>query len=120
MDIKVRKHRKHHFIVSLSQKELIKTPQDIMALLVTGAQNETNLFILNEKNFSAAFYDLKTGIAREVMQKFAEYHLKAAIVGNFKKITHGKFREFIEETNKGSQVYFTDDEDDAVTWLTSK
>jgi PadR family transcriptional regulator AphA len=120
MEIKVKSHRAKKYIISTSPSVLIKKPQDILALLVSGSEHETNRFILKETNFDPAFYDLKTGLAGEITQKFANYRVKAAIIGKFEKVSGKRFREFMLEANKGNQVYFTDDEEDALIWLTSE
>jgi hypothetical protein len=39
--------------------------------------------IVHEKNIVPAFFDLKTRLAGEVLQKFSNYRVRLAIVGNF-------------------------------------
>ena len=43
--------------------------------------------INNEKNITPAFFDLKNGIAGEILQKFSTYRVRLAIVGDFSKYT---------------------------------
>jgi len=120
MEVKVKSYRAKKYIISTSPKVLIKKSQDILELLVVGGEYETNLFILKEANFDPAFYELKTGLAGEIIQKFSNYHVRAAIVGKFEKVNGKRFREFMLEANKGNQVYFTDNQEDGLVWLTSK
>lgn len=66
-----------------------------------------------------AFFDLKTGIAGEILQKFSNYNYKLAIVGDFYNITSKSLRDFIYECNKGSLVFFKDDIESALEALAS-
>jgi len=39
--------------------------------------------ILHEKTITPVFFDLKTGIANEILQKFSNCRMRLAIVGDF-------------------------------------
>ena len=58
-----------------------------------------------------AFFDLKTRIAGEVLQTCVTYHLRVAFVGDLTErlAASGALRDFVRESNKGSQVWFVDD-----------
>ena len=62
--------------------------------------------IIYEKNISHEFFDLKTGIAGEVLQKFSTYRVRLAIVGDFTKYTSKSLADFIFECNNGKHVSF--------------
>jgi hypothetical protein len=54
------------------------------------------------------FFTLSTGLAGEVAQKFVNYRLRLAIVGD---ISHhvarsSALRDFVSETNRGRQLWF--------------
>ena len=38
---------------------------------------------MNQSIFSEAFFDLKTRLAGEILQKYINYHVKVAIIGDF-------------------------------------
>ncbi len=69
--------------------------------------------ILHEKNISPAFFDLKTGLAGEVLQKFSTYRIRLAIVGTFSAYPSKSLRDFIYESNQGRQVNFVSTRDAA-------
>lgn len=62
--------------------------------------------IIHEKNITPDFFDLKSGIAGEILQKFSTYRIRLAIVGDFSKFTSKSLKDFIYESNKGRQVNF--------------
>ena len=98
---------------------VIETEQDILDLIGLCGENDTNLILFHESNFTPAFYDLKTGLLGAIFQKFSNYHVKAAAVVDFRNITGGRFKEFMSECNKGGQFHFYGDKKDAVNWLAS-
>ena len=74
--------------------------------------------IIHEKNLAAAFFDLKTGIAGEILQKFSNYRMRLAIVGDFGKYESESLKAFISESNRGKEVNFVASRDEAIMTLT--
>ena len=62
--------------------------------------------ILHEENIVPEFFDLKTKLAGEVLQKFVQYRMSLAVVGDFSKYASKSLRDFIYECNQGRQVNF--------------
>ncbi|ASZ12729.1 DUF4180 domain-containing protein [Chitinophaga pendula] len=52
------------------------------------------------------FFDLKTGVAGDILQKFSTYDTRLAIVGDFSIFNSNALRDFIYESNKGGRVNF--------------
>ncbi len=73
--------------------------------------------ILQEKNISPLFFDLKTKIAGEILQKFVNYKVRLAIVGDFSKYNSKSLNDFIYESNKGKAVNFLENRDQALEKL---
>ena len=106
------------YLASCSSDQFVRTPQDFLDLLAWGSENETNLVMLQDVNFVPEFYDLKTGLAGEVLQKLSNYSARLAIVGTFDMVVSKRFRELMAESNKGSQVRFAHSRNEAISWLT--
>jgi hypothetical protein len=117
MDVQVLSCQGTAYVASCSPRVIIKKAQDILNLLSFGGEHETNLFMLEEENFDAAFYELKSGMAGEIVQKFSNYHVRAVIVGSFESVRSKRFREFMAESNKGNQLRFMQEKDAALQWL---
>ncbi|MDL2324901.1 DUF4180 domain-containing protein [Ruminococcaceae bacterium OttesenSCG-928-A16] len=65
-----------------------------------------NKFIIYKQAIAEEFFDLSTCIAGEVLQKYTNYHIKMAIVGDFSTYTSKSLKDFIYESNKGNSFYF--------------
>lgn len=61
------------------------------------------------KNITPEFFDLKTKIAGEILQKFAQYQMPLIIVGDFSKYKSKSLNDFIFESNKSQQINFIKD-----------
>ena len=56
-------------------------------------------------------YRLSTGVAGEIMQKFVNYRVRLAVVGDISAhvAASGALRDLVYESNKGNQVWFVND-----------
>lgn len=80
--------------------------QSALDMMMT-AKYETGCeaLILPKEALPEEFFILSTGLAGEVLQKFVNYHIKLAIVGDFSRYTSKPLRDFIRESNCGSRVF---------------
>ncbi len=106
MEIKIHQSPKGEIAEIISGEVLVKTSQDGLDLLVNVYYQNIDKMILYEQNLSADFFDLKTGLAGEVLQKFSNYRVKLAIVGDF-NYSGKSIKDFIFESNKLGQINFT-------------
>lgn len=73
--------------------------------------------MLNKEAVSEDFFDLKTKIAGEILQKFVQYQMKLAIVGDFSRYGSQSLKDFFYECNKGRDLFFVSDEETAIEKL---
>ena len=101
-----------------SMEVLIIDVQSALNLMAT-VQYETgsNRIIMNKALIHEDFFDLSTKLAGEILQKFINYHVKIAIVGDFSIYTSRSLRDFIYECNKGKDIFFLPDVKQAVEYL---
>jgi hypothetical protein len=105
-------------IVILNKDEKISTAQDILDIMASSQyQCDCIGMTLYKESLDESFFDLKTGIAGEILQKFSNYRFKLAIIGDFSNYTSKSLRDFIYECNKGNQIYFKNDLDNALSAL---
>ena len=69
--------------------------------------------IIHENGLTPDFFDLKNGIAGEILQKFSNYRVQLAIVGDFTKYTSKSIKDFIYESNKTGRINFVASIEDA-------
>lgn len=73
--------------------------------------------IIHEKNIIPDFFDLKNRMAGEILQKFSNYRVRLAIVGEYSKYNSKSLTEFIYESNKGKHINFVHSMDEALQVL---
>jgi len=90
----------------ISDTTIINNTEDGLNLLGNLYFQGFDRIIIHENNITADFFDLKSGIAGEILQKFSNYRVRLAIVGDFTKYTSRSLNDFIYESNKGKQINF--------------
>lgn len=104
--------------VITSPELLITDVQTALDLLVTVRyETDCDRIVLDKVSVSEAFFVLSSGLAGDVLQKFSNYQMKLAIFGDYTRYTSKPLRDFIRESNRGNQVFFTATEDEAVERL---
>jgi hypothetical protein len=63
------------------------------------------------------FFDLKSGLAGEILQKFSNYRVKLALAGDFSEIRSKSLKDFIRECNRGKTIFFVNSINDALSRL---
>ncbi|MEF2965389.1 DUF4180 domain-containing protein [Paenibacillus sp. M1] len=108
-------------IASVTSSEVLITDvQSALDLIATVSYEVgTNKIVLNKSVISEDFFDLKTRLAGEIIQKFINYQTKVAIVGDFSTYQSQSLKDFIYESNKGKDLFFLSDEDQAIEKLCS-
>ena len=89
-----------------SENMIINSVEDGSDLLANLYYSDYDSIIIHEKNINAAFFDLKTGFAGEILQKFSNFRVRLVVVGDFDKYESASLKQFILESNKGKQVNF--------------
>lgn len=90
----------------ISEVNVINKVEDGIDLLGNLYYQGFDRIIIYEKNITPVFFDLKTGIAGEILQKFSNYRVQLAIVGDFSKYNCKSLNNFIYESNKGRLINF--------------
>ena len=69
--------------------------------------------------FSDDFFDLTTGLAGSILQKYVNYHIKLAIYGDFSGFESNALNAFIIECNRGKDIFFLPSREEALEKLHS-
>jgi hypothetical protein len=66
------------------------------------------------ERLAPAFFDLRTGLAGAIVNKFAVYRLRLVIVGDVSPFEQASnaFRDFVREANRSQQLWFVSTVDD--------
>lgn len=100
-----------------SDKTIINKTEDGLDLLGNLYYQGFDRIVINEKNITSDFFDLKNGIAGEILQKFSNYRVRLAIVGDFSKFKSKSLTDFIYESNKGKHINFVNSTIEALDLL---
>lgn len=90
----------------ISDDYIIAKAEDGLDLLGNLYYQDFDRIIIHEENIIPDFFDLKSGIAGEILQKFSTYRVRLAIVGHFSKYIGKSLQDFIYESNQARQVNF--------------
>jgi hypothetical protein len=120
MDIRTIKTGNSKIAEVISDGLIIETADDGLDILGNLGYQDFDKIIIHEKNITPAFFELKTGLAGEILQKFSTYRVRLAIVGDFVAYAGSKsLRDFIYESNKRKQVNFVPTIEEAINVLSS-
>ena len=119
MDIKVHELNGKKIAEVIPSGILIATAEDGVDLLGNLYYQDVDRVILHAENITPEFFDLKTGTAGEILQKFSNYRVRLAIVGDFSDYTSKSIRDFIFESNKGGHINFVGSVDEALDKLST-
>jgi hypothetical protein len=102
-------------ITIIDDKEIVINNSTSFLELLFSTLEDT--IVLNKENFDNSFYDLKSGLAGELLQKISNYRRRLIILGDFDNIESKSLRDFIYESNKNGQIIFSSNIDDAIKLL---
>ncbi|OHD13726.1 MAG: hypothetical protein A2086_12195 [Spirochaetes bacterium GWD1_27_9] len=85
--------------------QVIKTTSDFLEILLTC---KTQIIAIDKKTFTDDFFDLKSGLAGEFLQKVSNYRKKLMIIGDFNNLMSNSLKSFIYESNNSGFVLFVE------------
>jgi len=118
VEIKIREINGTLLAEIISDQIVINEMQDALDIMANAGYMGSNRLILKEEQILPEFFDLKTKIAGEILQKFSTYDCYLAIVGDFSKYKSKSLNDFILESNKYRRINFVRSVDEAIQKLT--
>jgi hypothetical protein len=89
------------------------------ALVADCIESGSRSILLDEDALPPAFFDLSTGLAGELLQKLASYHIRLAAVVPDPSIHSPRFQELAREASTGTMFRFFRTRQQAIDWLES-
>jgi hypothetical protein len=92
----------------LADESKLQTYNDAVELIGKSFENRATLIVIPIECLDDEFFQLKTRIAGELIQKFVQYRLRLAIVGDISGFLaeSSALRAFVTESNRGNDVWF--------------
>ncbi|WP_236980746.1 DUF4180 domain-containing protein [Membranihabitans maritimus] len=107
--MKIDAYRKGNVKIAVitSDGHIIESVEDGVDLMGNIYYQGYDKVVLYEENITPRFFDLKTKMAGEILQKFSTYRIRLSIIGTFSRSNSSKsLKDFIHESNKMGQVNF--------------
>jgi PadR family transcriptional regulator AphA len=90
---------------------------EALDLVAACGEHRTHRLMLHEDNLTEDFYQLRTGVAGAVLQKFVNYFIRVAAVLPAERVNQGRFAEMVLESNRGNQFRVFQSRQLAEAWL---
>lgn len=87
---------------------LVASAVDALELWFRARAERADWMALHEANISPEFFDLRSGLAGEVLQKLVNYRARLAIVGDIARYLERSesLKALVRESNRGKDVRF--------------
>ncbi len=91
---------------------VVRDARDGLDLLGEAFARDAEWLVVPAARFGDEFFTLSTRVAGEVTQKFVQYRVGLAVVGDISRHTgaSGALRDFVGESNRGRRLWFLADE----------
>ena len=118
MNIATIKENNVEIAIISSRDMLITDVQSALDMMATvNYEVGCDRIILNKSAICEDFFNLSTRLAGDILQKFINYHVKIAIVGDFSIYSSKSLKDFIYESNNGKDIFFLSNEKQAIERL---
>jgi hypothetical protein len=116
MNITIVEGRGAGYAAGIPGEALMESEADCVDVIGFCLGSGVSSILIYTENLPSGFFDLKTGQAGALLQKFRTYRVRvAAVVG---PLTPGsRFAEMAAEENKGPHFRFFEDREAAEAWL---
>lgn len=95
-------------LVCAPDGEKLKSEQDALDLIGEALQQRTAFILVPVERLAEDFFQLKTRLAGQMLQKFVQYRRHLVILGDISQplVQSRPFRDFVYEANHGNDVWF--------------
>jgi len=85
---------------------------DSAAFMAEARAHQADVVVIPISRIDDAFFQLRTGVAGDIVQKFVNYRLPLIILGDISRWTarSQSLRDFVYEANRGNALWFSGNE----------
>jgi hypothetical protein len=86
----------------------LRTERDAVRVMEQARSEQAQFIVIPAKRLDPDFFELRTGVAGTMLQKFVTYRFRVAILGDFSELAakSESLRAFIVEQNRGGAIWF--------------
>lgn len=101
----IKKNNQNILIIDKHLK--IESAQDLLDHISDAMYyNKCTAVVVHQNSLNQDFFELKSGMAGEILQKCSTYGIRIVIIGEFEKYNSKSLKAFIHESNNGNGVFF--------------
>lgn len=119
MEIKIHLTPSTKIAEVISSEILVNSVDEGFQIMIDLYYQDFDKIIMQEHHFTTEFFDLKTKIFGDLLQKFSNYKVKLVLIGEFSKYESMSFQDFIKESNQQKRVLFLNNLEKAIYHLNS-
>ena len=97
--------------------DLIANPDEMLDIMVRAGYMDCSRLVISAETLHKDFFDLKTGLAGEILQKYSNYRMRLAIIGDFTHFRSKSLKDFMRESNNRGVICFVKTLDEALVRL---
>ncbi len=113
--MKFRTHKGEVYTL-LEPHEKIFSAQDALDMMADARYSGGSATLLiQSEHLNPDFFDLRTGLAGEVLQKFSTYNTRLAIIGCHHQYKGNAIRDFIRECNQSRRIIWVESIEEAIS-----
>jgi hypothetical protein len=100
---------------------MLKSVQDVTDLIGDALSQGAKVIVVPVECLAPAFFQLRSGLAGEFVQKIVNYRLKLAVIGDISAhaAASAAWRDFVREANRGRSIFVLPDLDALAARLSS-
>jgi len=104
----------HRLLVLNSEGQILSRTQDLLDLIQEAFAQKASGLVVPVSRLDRSFFQLRSGLAGEFVQKIVNYQLKLIIVGDIsgQVAASDALRDFVREANRGQTIFFVSDLED--------
>ncbi|MFC0597909.1 DUF4180 domain-containing protein [Streptomyces palmae] len=98
-------------LVCADEGESLSGEREILDLIGNASYQGAQWAVIPVERFEEDFFQLRTRVAGEIIQKFAQYRMGLVVLGDISRHTEASsaLRDFVRECNRGRQTWFLAD-----------
>ncbi len=104
-------------VVVTSAEPPIATGQDAIRLIEACIEHNAGRLIVYAEALSEDFFNLRTGLAGEILQKFVNFSLRTALVVADGSLIKGRMKDLLAESHRGNTLRVFASQAEAENWL---
>jgi hypothetical protein len=101
----------HGTTVYIADREVATDRDAVDVIAAAHYDHGADFLVLPVDQLPADFFRLKSGVAGAIVQKFVDYRMRLAVMGDVEShaAASTSFRDWVREANRGRQLWFVAD-----------